>query len=148
MTIEYTMFGYDDDYNPTVATNVTAEQVRQIATEKDLNGMLLAPQLPDAPDNGGHKTYMRASKGVYEPVRMHVWMTANLTECKGEEVLRDDAQAQRQLREAWGLFLARSAVLDSNLLASTLRLLIMKCCYPKVSATQGRHIYPAISSCF
>ncbi len=83
----YTMFGYNDGYNPTVAANVTAKEARQTAAVKNLNGMLLAPQFPDAPNSGGHKTYMRDDEGEYKPVRMHVWLTANLTKCTGVEVL-------------------------------------------------------------
>ncbi|CAN5686733.1 hypothetical protein BH20ACT11_BH20ACT11_16370 [soil metagenome] len=100
VSIEYTMFGYDDDYNPTVAENVTAEQAHALAAEKGLTGMLLAPSQPEAPDNGGHRSYMRAAEGGYETVRMHVWLTAHLTECTGKEVLGEDAKTQKQLREA------------------------------------------------
>ncbi len=81
---QYSMFGKDDDGNPTVAANVTTAQARQIAAAKDLNGMMLAPQ---SPGNGQHRTCIRNDKGEYETVEMHRWLTANLTGCSGAEVL-------------------------------------------------------------
>lgn len=48
MTIEYTMFGYDDDYNPTVATNVTADSNRE-RFERDAAGSC-SPMRPATED--------------------------------------------------------------------------------------------------
>lgn len=86
----YSMFGYDERHSPNVAANVTAEEAKQIAKAKSLNGMLLAPQVPG---DGNHITYTRNNEGKYEVVRMHVWLTANLTKCTGAEVLGTDANA-------------------------------------------------------
>jgi hypothetical protein len=90
MSNMFSMFGKDDDGNPTVAANVTVEEAKQIAAAKNLNGMLLAPQ---APGNGSHRTYIRNSEGKYKVVRMHIWLTANLTTCTGAEVLEKAADA-------------------------------------------------------
>ncbi len=80
----YSMFGKDDDGNPTVAANVTVEEAKRIAAAKNLNGMMLPPQ---APGNGSHMTYISNNEGEYKVVQMHVWLSANLTSCTGAEVL-------------------------------------------------------------
>lgn len=84
---QYTMLGFDDNHTPTVATNVTIDQAKDIAKAKDLNGMLLAPQVPG---QASHRTYMRDEEGHYEVKRMHVWLSNNLTSCSGAEVLGTD----------------------------------------------------------
>ena len=81
---QYSMFGKDDDGTPTVAANVTTVQARKIASAKSLNGMILAPQVPGT---AGHLAYIRNDEGEYKVVRMHEWLTGNLTSCTGEEVL-------------------------------------------------------------
>ena len=43
MSNEYTLSGYDDRKNPSVATNVTMEQAHAFAKEKGLNGFFLTP---------------------------------------------------------------------------------------------------------
>ncbi len=81
------MLGFDEHHIPTVAANVTTDQAKLIAKAKGLNGMLLAPH-----DSGyDHITYIRDEEGKYRVKQMHVWLTANLTDCSGVEVLRTDA---------------------------------------------------------
>ncbi len=83
----YTMLGYDDQRNPAVEVNVTTDEAKELAAAKGLNWMLLSPH-PSG--SGKHITYMRVTNGEYEVVRMHVWLTADLTECTGVEVLGRD----------------------------------------------------------
>lgn len=79
----FAMLGYDEHAVPTAMQNVTIDEAKEIAQEKDLTGMLLAPQ-----DRGAaHTTYMRDDEGKLRRVRMHEWLSAYLTSCSGAEVL-------------------------------------------------------------
>jgi hypothetical protein len=48
----FTMFGYDEEENPVVATNVTTTEAKAFAKAKELNGFFLAPQDTHRPSGG------------------------------------------------------------------------------------------------
>ncbi len=81
MTTEYTMFGYDGEGAPVVATNVTAEQAKTFADAKGVADFFLSPQDPHAP-SPGIVTYERSEDGKYRKVRLRQWIGNNLVDLK------------------------------------------------------------------
>ncbi len=77
MSSEYTMFGYDDHWNPVVAPNVTAQQARAVAEVKGLTGFFLAPQYGEDSNSGGIRSYERDEDGGYNVVTLRHWTAAN-----------------------------------------------------------------------
>ncbi len=70
----YTMFGYDENKDPVVASHVTAPEARRIAKEKGLTGYFLAPHWSEVPDNGGMRAYRwDGEKGDYQDWNMRAW---------------------------------------------------------------------------
>ncbi len=84
MSVEYTMFGYDERHTPVVATNVTADQAKAFAGAKGLTGFFLSAQDPQAPDNPGIVTYELNEAGKYHKVRLRQWVKNNLLDLKDE----------------------------------------------------------------
>lgn len=83
MSVEYTMFGYDERRHPVVATNVTADQAKVFAQAKGLPGFFLSPQGSQA-NSPGIVTYERSEDGRYRKVKLRQWVKNNLLELKDE----------------------------------------------------------------
>ena len=71
----FTMFGYDEEENPVVATNVTTTEAMAFAKAKELNGFFLAPQDAHSP-SGGHRAY-KPSEGDYDVEPVDLWVVKN-----------------------------------------------------------------------
>lgn len=89
----YTMFGYDEQYDPVVAQHVTAPEARQKATESGLSGYYLAPHWSEFPNNGGMRAYLwNEDKGDYEGCTVRAWVFTHLLDPeKGGTALDDNA---------------------------------------------------------
>lgn len=75
MSVEYTMFGYDEEKNPVVATNVTTTEAKAFAEAKRVTGFFLSPQRSGGP-SAGIVSYEQDNEGVYRKVTLRHW-TAN-----------------------------------------------------------------------
>jgi hypothetical protein len=80
MSVRYTIFGYDERWEPTVAANVTADQAKAFALAKGLTNFLAAPQDNERVDNAGIIAYKRdeKAKGGYARGKTREWVADNL----------------------------------------------------------------------
>jgi hypothetical protein len=89
----FTLFGYNAYDQPFAEMHLEHAQALELAEERGLNRVLLAPESgPPWPDTGGHDAYIRDADGRLRPVRTAVFAKAALTkyvvlEAEEEEML-------------------------------------------------------------